>query len=102
MDSCFGLVRPHQHGIVFGQPGTLESPVHAPFTAEAGSKHLFKRQPHTRHVVAVVGSQVLGNACGCGSLRAIACDFNKTNKKIKNVKGSLKTQQMYSCHEEKL
>ena len=57
MDSCFGLIRPHQHGIAVGhgQRGRLKSPVHATFTAEAGGKHTFKQKPHSKHVVAVIG-----------------------------------------------
>ena len=52
MDSCFGLVRPHQHDIAIWHR-TTRRPCYAPFTAEMGVKHPFKRQLHSTHVVAV-------------------------------------------------
>ena len=51
MDSCFRLVGPHQHGIT-RHYRTLEFFSRVPFTAEADSKHPFKRQLHTIHAVA--------------------------------------------------
>ena len=50
MDSCFGLVRPHQHGIAVGQQIGLKAPCTLPFTAKVGAKHRFKRQFHTTHM----------------------------------------------------
>ena len=50
MESCFGLVRPHQHGIAVGQKIGLKALCTLPFTAEAGAKHPFERQFHTTHV----------------------------------------------------
>ena len=42
MDSCFGLVRPHQHGIaVAGQQIGQKALCTLPFTAEAGAKYPF-------------------------------------------------------------
>ena len=35
MDSCFGLVRPHQHGIAVGQKIGLKALCSVPLTAEA-------------------------------------------------------------------
>ena len=49
MDSCFDLVRPHQHGIVVGQQIGLKALCSLPFTTEADAKHPFKRQLHTTH-----------------------------------------------------
>ena len=49
MDSCFGLVRPHQHGIAVGQKIGLKALSILPFTAKAGAKYLFKRQLHSTH-----------------------------------------------------
>ena len=43
MDSCFGLVRPHQHGIaVAGQQIGQKALCTLPFTAKTGAKHPFK------------------------------------------------------------
>ena len=42
IDSCFGLVRPHQHGIAVGQKIGLKALCTLPFTTEAGAKHPFK------------------------------------------------------------
>ena len=49
-DSCFGLVRPHQHGIAIGQQIGLKALCSLPFAAEAGAEHPFKRQLYTTHV----------------------------------------------------
>ena len=49
MDSCFGLVRPYQHGIAVGQQIGLKALCTLPFTAEVGAKHHFKRQLHSTH-----------------------------------------------------
>ena len=38
------LIRPHQHGIAVGQRVRLISPVHTPFIAETGARHLFNRK----------------------------------------------------------
>ena len=48
--SCFGLVRPHQHGITVELKIGLKALRVLPYTAEAGAKHPFKRQLHTTHV----------------------------------------------------
>ena len=78
MDTCLGLVSPHQHGIAVGLRGRLESPVHAPFTAEAGGKHPFKQQPHSKHVVAVVGdTKSSAMRVGVDHLERCTCDFKK-------------------------
>ena len=50
MDSCFILVRTHQHGIASTVSLTITDPA---FTAEASAKHSFKRQLHRTHAVAV-------------------------------------------------
>ena len=50
MDSCFILVRTHQHGIASTVSLTITDPV---FTAEASAKYSFKRQLHHTHLVAV-------------------------------------------------
>ena len=51
MDSCFGIVRPHQHGrhsrrVAIG----LKALCSVPLTAEASAEHPFKCQLHTTHV----------------------------------------------------
>ena len=50
MDGCFGLVRPHQHGIAVGQKKKkgLKALCMLSFTAEAGTKHPFKCQLEIR------------------------------------------------------
>ena len=53
MDSCFGLVIPHQQGSAVGAKSGGQPAYHRPFTTEAGVKHSFKRQLHSTHVVAV-------------------------------------------------
>ena len=52
IDSCFGLVKSHQHGIAVGQKIGLQALCTLPFFAEAGAKHPFKHQLHmyTTHV----------------------------------------------------
>ena len=45
MDSCFGLIRPHHHGIAVRQKIGLQALCTLPFTAEAGAKHPFKVIP---------------------------------------------------------
>ena len=50
MESCFGLVRPHQHGIAVGQQKGLIALCTLLFTAKAGVKHPFKRQLYTTHM----------------------------------------------------
>ena len=50
MDSCFFLVRTHQHGIASTVSIMITDPA---FTAEASAKHSFKRKLHHTHVVAV-------------------------------------------------
>ena len=46
MDSCFGHVRPHQHGKGVGQQFGLIALCTLPFIVKAGTKH----QLHTTHV----------------------------------------------------
>ena len=50
VDSCFGLVRSHWHGITIRQQVGLKALCTLPFTAEAGAKHPLKHQLHTTHV----------------------------------------------------
>ena len=50
MESCFGLVSHHQHGIAVGQQIGPKALCTLPFAAKAGAKHPFKRQHHTTHV----------------------------------------------------
>ena len=50
MDSCFILVRTHQHGIASTVSLTITDNA---FTAEVSAKHFFMRKFHRTHVVAV-------------------------------------------------
>ena len=66
MDSCFILVRTHQHGITSTVSLTITDPA---FTAKASAKHSFKRKLHHTHVVAVAWEPqaVLGKHVEMGS-----------------------------------
>ena len=66
MDSCFILVRTHQHGIASTVSLMITDPA---FTAEASAKHSFKCKLHCTHVVAVGWElqAVLGKRMGMGS-----------------------------------
>ena len=52
MDSCFVLIRTHQHGTAPGERSQLQAST-SPFTAVREQKHSFKRQLHHTQVVAV-------------------------------------------------
>ena len=66
MDSCFGFVRPHQHGIAVGQKIGLKALCTLPFTAEAGAR---QRQVHRPHVVGT--GQTMSWSCSIVSLAFI-------------------------------
>ena len=67
MDSCFILVRTHQHDIASTVSLTITHPA---FTAEVSAKYSFKRQLHHTHVVAVAWEPqaVLGKRMEMGSV----------------------------------
>ena len=67
MDSCFILVRTHQHDIGNTVSLTITDPA---FTAEVSAKYSFKRQLHHTHVVAVAWEPqaVLGKRMEMGSV----------------------------------
>ena len=79
MDSCFILVRTHQHGIASTVSLTITDPA---FTAEASAKHSFKRQLHRTHAVAVgwEPQAVPGKGVEMGSAFTDRCAAKFVNK----------------------
>jgi len=65
MDSCFILVRTHQHGIAWRKSLTKKSSTRRLLSGRM-QKHSFKRQLHSVNVVAVAATvqDSLGNAYG--------------------------------------
>ena len=66
MDSCFVLVRTHQHGIARRKAGLTKGHRPRRLLPRRVQKHSFKRQLHSVNVVAVAATvqDSLGNAYG--------------------------------------